>query len=232
MAGDSRSPAPRVAPRTLAAVAFALCLLPFGKLAVDGLLGRLGANPIAEGLNRLGFWTLTFLTLSLVPTPAKEILGLGWPVRLRRMVGLFAFSCGVLHFLWYLGVDQAFALGEIGKDIVKRKFITVGFLTLLLLVPLAITSTDPWVRRLGYRRWKALHRLVYAAAILGLIHFLWRVKADHRKPLTFAAIVGALLLLRIVGMIRRRAARAAAGTPRDGREARPPAASPARRAPG
>jgi sulfoxide reductase heme-binding subunit YedZ len=186
----------------------ALGLLPLAKLAWDGATGHLGANPIAEGMNRLGFWTLTFLALSLVPTPAHDLLGLTWPVRVRRMIGLLAFSYAALHFAWYLFVDQFFALAEIGEDIGKRKFITVGFGAFLLLVPLAVTSTDRWVRRLGYARWKRLHRLVYAAAALGVVHFLWRVKADYRKPTVFAVVVVCLLAVRIVTWGLRRRSRA------------------------
>ncbi len=191
--------------RVLKPVTFVLCCLPLAKLVGDGLTGHLGANPIAEGMNRLGFWTLTFLVLSLVPTPAKDLLGLSWPVRIRRMLGLFAFAHALLHFSWYLGVDQFFAFGEIGKDIAKRKFITFGFSAFLLLVPLALTSTDRAVRRLGFRSWKRLHRLVYVAALLAVVHFVWRVKADLRKPLLFAAAIGVLLFLRLVTWARRRA---------------------------
>ncbi len=190
-------------PRILKAVAFALLLTPLAKLAVDGAAGGLGANPVAEGLNRLGFWTLTLLTLSLAPTPAHDILGISWPLRLRRTIGLFAFGYGTLHFAWYLGVDKFFALAEIAQDIGKRKFIAVGFAALVVLVPLAVTSTDRWVRRLGYRRWKRLHRLVYLAALLGVVHFVWRVKADLRKPLLFAGAVGLLLLARVPFALRR-----------------------------
>ncbi len=190
-------------PRVLKTIAVALLLAPLAKMAADGATGGLGANPIAEVLNRLGFWTLTFLTLSLVPTPARELFGLSWPVRLRRTVGLFAFACGALHFAWYLGVDKCFAMAEIGQDIAKRKFIAVGVAALVLLAPLAVTSTDRWVRRLGYLRWKRIHRLVYPAALLGVLHFVWRVKADLRKPLLFAGAVGLLLLVRVALSLRR-----------------------------
>ncbi len=181
-----------------------LSSLPLAKLAADGAMGRLGPNPVAEGMNRLGFWTFTFLALSLVPTPAKDFLGLAWAARVRRMLGLFAFAYALLHFGWYLGVDQFFAFGEIWKDVAKRKFITVGFCAFLVLVPLAVTSTNGAVRRLGFRRWKRLHRLVYVAALLGVIHFVWRVKADLRKPAIFAAAIASLLLLRAVAWARKR----------------------------
>lgn len=204
-------PPPRRALWWLQPACLAVGLLPLAKLAWDGAAGQLGANPVAEGMNRLGFWTLTFLALSLAPTPAHDLLGLAWPVRLRRMIGLLAFSYAALHLTWYLVVDQFFALEEIGKDIAKRKFITVGFAAFLLLVPLAVTSTDAWVRRLGFARWKRLHRLVYVAALLGVVHFVWRVKADHRKPALFAVVVAALLAARVFAWARRRARRARVG---------------------
>ncbi|HEY6106173.1 MAG TPA: protein-methionine-sulfoxide reductase heme-binding subunit MsrQ [Anaeromyxobacteraceae bacterium] len=195
--------------RALKPVAFALCLAPLAKIGVDGAAGNLGAEPVQVVLNRLGFWALTLLTLSLVPTPAKALLGITWPQRLRRLVGLFAFSYGVLHLAFYVGVDKFLDLPEIWKDVTTRRFQAVGLLTLLLLLPLAVTSTDGWVRRLGFARWKRLHRLVYLAAVLGVVHFTWRVKADLRRPLVFAGAVGALLLVRLVPAARRRLARAA-----------------------
>ena len=173
--------------------------LPALLIGLDAWRGRLGANPIAEILNRLGFWALTFLLLSLAPTGVKILLGWTEPLRYRRTIGLFAFFYAFLHFATYLGVDQFFDLHAIGADIVKRKFITIGFLAFLLLVPLAVTSTDRWVRRLGFVRWKQLHRLSYLAALCGVVHFIWRVKADLRQPLTFAAILALLLLVRVVG---------------------------------
>ncbi len=202
----------------LKAATFALACAPLAKLAADGVLGRLGANPIQEVLDRLGFWTLTFVALSLVPTPAHDLLGLAWPVRIRRMLGLFAFSYATLHLAWYVGVDQFFDLSVLAADVLKRKFMVVGFTAWLLLVPLAVTSTDRWVRRLGFARWKRLHRLVYAAALLGVVHFVWRVKADLRRPAWFAAAIGLLLAARV-------APRVAAARRRD---ARPVDPSPAR----
>jgi len=177
---------------------FAAGCLPACLIGLDALRGRLGANPIAEILNRMGFWALTFLLLSLAPTALKILLGWTEPVRYRRMLGLFAFFYAFLHFATYFGVDQFFDLPAIGADIVKRKFITIGFLAFLLLVPLAVTSTDRWVRRLGFVLWKRLHRLSYVAALCGVVHFVWRVKADLRQPLIFAAILAVLLLVRFV----------------------------------
>lgn len=204
---------PKTRIRLLKATTFVLACLPLAKIAVDGVLGRLGANPIEMVLNRLGFWTLTFLTLSLAPTPAHDLLGLSWPVRVRRMIGLFAFSYATLHLLWYVGVDQFFDLGLLAKDVAKRKFMTVGFTAWLVLVPLAVTSTDRWVRRLGYARWKRLHRAVYAAALLGVVHFVWRVKADLRRPSWFIAAVGLLLLARLMPRGAWRRSRAGADAP-------------------
>jgi len=197
--------------RWLVPAAVALGLLPLSKLAFDLLAGRLGANPIAESLNRLGFWTLTGLAITLAATPAHDWLGLAWPVRIRRALGLLTFGYAALHLATYAGVDQFFDWRAIGADVAKRRFIAVGFATFLLLVPLAVTSTDAWVRRLGFPRWKALHRLAYLAALGGVVHFLWRVKIDLVKPLLFAAILGALLLLRVVPRPRR--ARAPAPRP-------------------
>jgi sulfoxide reductase heme-binding subunit YedZ len=188
--------------RLIKAGGWVAALVPLALLVADALRHRLGANPIEAVLNRLGFWTLTFLALSLLPTPLRSWTGLAWPLRLRRLLGVTAFSYAALHFAWYLGVDQFFDLQAIGADIVKRPFITVGFATLLLLLPLAITSTDGWVRRLGFARWKGLHRLAYAAALLGVVHFAWRVKADKLKPALFAAVIGVLLVARLTARLR------------------------------
>ena len=183
--------------RRLLLAGWAAALAPLALLAADAALHRLGANPIEAVLNRLGFWTLTFLTLSLAPTPLHRWGGPAWPLRLRRLLGVTAFAYAALHFAWYLGVDQFFDLQVVAADVVKRPFITVGFAALLLLLPLAVTSTDGWVRRLGFARWKALHRLAYAAALLGVVHFVWRVKADRLKPALFAVAIGLLLLARL-----------------------------------
>jgi sulfoxide reductase heme-binding subunit YedZ len=176
---------------------FALAAAPLAKIVVDLALGRLGANPIEAILNRLGFWTLTLLTASLVPTPARALLGISWPIRVRRMLGLFAFTYASCHLTFYVAIDQGLDVGLLVEDVAKRKFMTIGFTAWLLLLPLAITSTDAWVRRLGFARWKRLHRLVYVAAILGVIHFVWRVKADLSRPLVFAAAIGLLLAVRV-----------------------------------
>jgi methionine sulfoxide reductase heme-binding subunit len=190
--------------RFLPPVTFVLCLLPLGKLGIDGATGRLGANPIAEILNRLGWWTLFLLTFTLACTPAHLLFRINWPLSIRRTLGLFAFTYACLHFLTYLGVDKFFAWGEIIQDVAKRKFIAVGFIAFLLLIPLAVTSTRKAVKRLGYRKWKRLHRLVYLTGTLGVIHFYLRVKADHREPLIFISMVAGLFLVRAGHWLRGR----------------------------
>jgi sulfoxide reductase heme-binding subunit YedZ len=188
---------PALSRRALKPTLFALCLVPLALLGTDALHDKLTANPIAEVMNRLGFWTLFFLLASLAASPMKTLFGWTFQMRVRRMAGLFAFFYASMHFATYLALDQAFDLGDIGRDIVKRKFITVGFSALLLLVPLAVTSTDGWVKRLGFQRWKRIHRLAYAAAVLGVVHFIWRVKADLLVPSIFAIVLVVLFGVRI-----------------------------------
>ncbi len=211
--------------RIAKAVLFVACLLPLAKIGLDALDAKLTANPVAEVMNRLGFWTLSFLVLSLTATPLKALFGWTFPMRVRRMVGLFAFFYAALHFTTYVALDQTFDFSDILQDVVKRKFITVGFLAFILLIPLAITSTDRAVKRLGFRRWKRIHRLVYAAAVLGIVHFVWRVKADLLQPLLFAAALAVLFAVRFGLRDRKRAPvkpaascaeAAAAAPPRDG----------------
>ncbi|MFT3914081.1 MAG: protein-methionine-sulfoxide reductase heme-binding subunit MsrQ [Anaeromyxobacteraceae bacterium] len=211
--------------------AFALAAAPLAKLGVDLATNHLGANPIEAILNRLGFWTLTLLVASLAATPVNALLGVSWPLRARRMIGLWAFAYATLHLLFYVAIDQGLDVGLLAADVAKRKFMTVGFAAWLLLVPLAVTSTDGWVRRLGFRAWKRLHRLVYAAAVLGVVHFVWRVKADLRLPLTFGAVLAVLLAARFVpegaGLRRRRApASRPAGPARTASPAGPPPGGP------
>jgi sulfoxide reductase heme-binding subunit YedZ len=168
----------------------------------------LGANPIEAILHVSGRWALAFLLLSLAVTPVRRITGWHRVIGLRRLLGLFAFFYAALHFLIYLGLDQGFAWSFIGEDIAERPFITVGFAALVLLTPLAVTSTRGWIRRLG-KRWQLLHRLVYPAAALGVLHFYWKVKADTFWPLIVAFILGALLLARTprwIEKVRRRKA--------------------------
>jgi sulfoxide reductase heme-binding subunit YedZ len=178
-------------------------LVPLAVTIWRGTHGQLGADMIAMVLNQLGYLALTFLVVSLVCTPVKIVTGWSGGIRLRRMLGLFAFFYASLHFLTYLVIDQSLNLVAVLEDILKRKFILVGFLALVLLIPLAITSTNKMVRRLGYVRWKRLHRLVYLAGCLGAIHFIWRVKADVREPLAFSAILGTALAFRALHTLRK-----------------------------
>jgi len=180
-------------------------LVPLAWLCIRAGTGALSANPIAEIENELGLTALVFLLASLACTPARRLLGWTWPMRIRRELGLFAFFYAVLHFLAYLVLDEFFDWGAIVADIAKRPFITVGVLALLLMVPVAWTSTDAWVRRLGYRRWQRIHQAVYLAGALAAIHFIWRVKIDVSQPLVYAAIFGGLIALRLVIWARQRA---------------------------
>lgn len=180
-------------------------LAPLAALVYRAFGHGLGANPIAEALNRLGLVALVFLVLTLACTPAKTLFGWTWPARIRRMLGLFAFFYATLHVLTYAGVDQLLDFRAIGEDIAKRPFILVGFVAWVLLLPLALTSTNAMVRRLGFKRWKALHRVAYAIALLGALHFYWRVKKDVSLPLAYAGVIVALLLVRVVAARRTRA---------------------------
>ncbi len=171
------------------------CLLPLAWLVFALLTDRLGANPIEALTRETGEWTLRFLLLTLCMTPLRKATGWSWPIRLRRMLGLFAFFHVCIHLTTYLWLDQFFDWGEIGRDILKRPFITVGMLAFVLLVPLAVTSTNAMMRRLG-RNWARLHRLAYVVPALGVLHFWWLVKADVREPLVYALLFVLLMLLR------------------------------------
>ena len=167
----------------------------------------LGANPAETILHVTGDWTLRFLLLSLAITPLRRLTMIGGLIRFRRLLGLFAFFYGMLHLLAYVGFDRFFVLSEIEADIIKRPFITVGFAALVLMTPLAITSTRGWVMRLGGARWQNLHRLVYAVAIFGVVHYWWLVKRDVTEPLIYAAILVALLGYRVIAKVKKQSAR-------------------------
>jgi len=160
--------------------------------------GALGANPIAEALNELGLMALVLLIASLACTPLQTLFGWTWPIRARRLLGLLAFTYAALHVTVYAGLDQGLDVRAILSDVVKRKFIFVGFAAFVMLIPLAWTSTKGAVRRMGYVKWKRLHLLVYPAALCAVVHFVWRVKKDLSEPLAYAAILAALLLVRVV----------------------------------
>jgi sulfoxide reductase heme-binding subunit YedZ len=183
---------------------FFFCLVPLGMLVWRALAGNLGANPVEFIQHATGDWTLRFLIFTLSITPLRKLLKVPELIRFRRMLGLFAFFYACLHFLTYLGPDQSFDLAAIWKDVAKRPFITVGFAAFVLLIPLALTSTAGWIRRLGGRRWQMLHRAIYISAICGVIHYYWLVKSAVLRPLTYAAIVAVLLLWRLGDWLLRR----------------------------
>ena len=182
-------------------------LTPLATILWRAASSDLGANPIAEALNLLGLSALIFLTASLACTPLKTILGWTWPIRVRRMLGLFAFFYALLHVFVYMGLDQGLAWQAIWADVTKRKFIFVGFAAFVMLVPLAATSTQTAVRTLGFVTWKRLHRLAYLAGGLATIHFIWRVKKDISEPVAYASILAVLLGVRVVAAGRSRLAR-------------------------
>lgn len=210
---------PRTADRATRWIAkplvFLLCLVPLGWL-VAGLMGvesaSLGANPVEKIQDTLGIWGLRFLLITLTVTPLRTISGWTRVIAFRRMLGLYAFFYVAAHFLFYLLVDQELDFGVLLADVVKRPFITAGFTALLLLVPLAATSTKRAMRRLG-RRWQKLHRLIYPIAILGCTHFWWQVKADIREPLVYALILAGLLGWRLQRARQRRAAETPSAMP-------------------
>lgn len=173
------------------------CLVPLALMVLDATRGQLGADPVAIALNRLGLLALICLLASMAATPLRLVWGWSWPLRLRRMLGLFAFFYATLHFGVYIGVDQGFALAAIAQDISERKFITAGFAALLVLTPLAATSPHRIRRALGPKRWQRIHRLVYLAGALAALHFVWRVKRDLTEPLVYATLLGALLVARL-----------------------------------
>ena len=205
-------------------VLFAGALAPFAWTLRDTFTGHLGANPIENLTHRTGLYTLTFIMIALGVTPARRLLGIGALVTLRRMLGLFAFFYAALHFSIYF-LDQTYfsgtglSLAAVGQDIAKRPYITVGFAAFLILCALAATSTNKMVKRLGGKRWQALHQLVYVAGALGVLHFLWLVKADVRLPTAYGLVLVALLSCRLL----RRRARTRQAAPEPRRPRRTPA---------
>jgi sulfoxide reductase heme-binding subunit YedZ len=179
-------------------VTFINCSVPLTLLAWDAYHHRLGANPLEFATHTTGTLTLVFLTLSLAVTPLRKILGLPWLVQLRRMLGLYAFFYGCLHLLCYVWFDKAFKPGAIAQDTLKRPFIFLGMLAFLVMAPLAVTSTNKMVKRLGGQRWNKLHKLAYLAAIAGVLHYYLLVKADTRIPLAFGIVLAGLLGYRVI----------------------------------
>jgi sulfoxide reductase heme-binding subunit YedZ len=186
---------------------FILCLAPLARLAWRGLQQRLGANPIEFITHETGDWTLIFLVITLSISPARKLFGQPQLIRFRRMLGLFAFFYGCLHFTTYVWLDKFFDWPEMLADVAKRRFITVGFTGFALMIPLAATSTAGWVRRLGGRRWQALHRLIYVSAVAGVVHYYWLVKSDIRKPVAYGTVVALLLAWRFWRWLRAKSIR-------------------------
>jgi len=183
---------------------FGASLIPLAVLAWQAVTDNLGANPIKEITEQTGLWTLRFVLITLTITPARRLTGWNRLIQLRRMLGLFAFFYDGLHFLTYVWLDQFFVVPEILADVVARPFITVGFLSFVLLIPLAVTSTTKMIKRLGGMWWQRLHRLVYGIAVGGVVHYLWLVKADVQSPLTYGGLVALLLGYRVWAASRRR----------------------------
>jgi len=183
--------------RILKLVLFPAALAPLALLLWKGVHDGLGANPIEVITHATGDWTLRLILVTLSITPLRRITRQYWLIGVRRMIGLFAFFYGTLHFLTYIWLDKFFDFHEMFKDIAKRPFITVGFSAFVLMIPLALTSTAWSIRRLGGKNWQRLHRLIYVTAILGVVHYLWLVKADRRKPLEYGAVLSVLLLYRV-----------------------------------
>jgi methionine sulfoxide reductase heme-binding subunit len=177
--------------------AFLICLIPLGQLAYRAYDGDLGANPIDTVTRFTGSWALIFLLASLAVTPLRRLTGWHELIKFRRMLGLYAFFYALLHFSTFVGLDHFFDLNRIGKDILKRPYVTAGFTAFVMMIPLALTSTAGMIRRLG-KRWQQLHRLIYLAAIAAVIHFYWLVKSDIRRPVQFGAVLTLLLGYRLV----------------------------------
>jgi sulfoxide reductase heme-binding subunit YedZ len=176
---------------------FVAALVPLGRLLWKALDDGLGANPIEFVTHSTGDWTLILILATLSVTPLRRTTRQYWLIGIRRMIGLFAFFYGTLHFLTYIWLDKFFDIHEMLKDIAKRPFITIGFSAFVLMIPLALTSTAGSIRRLGGRNWQRLHRLIYLTAILGVVHYTWLVKADLRRPLEYGAVLSTLLLYRL-----------------------------------
>ena len=187
--------------RYLKPAIFLACLTPLANLVWKALHAQLGANPIEKITHTTGDCTLTFLLITLSITPLRKLTHQYWLIGLRRMLGLFAFFYGTLHLMTYVWLDKFFDVHEMLHDIAKRKFITVGMTAFALMTPLALTSTKWSIRKLGGKRWQALHRLIYVSAAAGVIHYIWLVKADLKKPLEYAAVLAVLMAYRLAAWI-------------------------------
>jgi methionine sulfoxide reductase heme-binding subunit len=200
--------------RVLKPLVFAACLGPLAWLVYHAFWGDLGVNPVETITNATGIWTLRFLVITIAITPVRWLTRWNPLINFRRMIGLFAFFYGTLHFMIYFVLDQSLIFSGLWEDVMKRPYITVGFVGFVLMIPLAITSTRGWIRRMGGQNWNLLHKLVYLSVILGVTHYWWKVKLDVTNPQIYAVIVGALLASRIVRWaVKRQAARAARSIP-------------------
>jgi sulfoxide reductase heme-binding subunit YedZ len=195
--------------RVIKPAVFLACLVPFAQLLYGTFWGDLGANPVETITNTTGIWTLRLLVVTIAITPARWLTKVNTLILFRRMIGLFAFFYATLHFMTYFVLDHSLMFDGLWEDVVKRPYITMGFSAFVLMIPLALTSTKGWIRRLGGQRWNLLHRLVYASAMLGVVHYWWKVKLDTTYPRYYAIGVGALLAIRIwKAVAKRQAARA------------------------
>ena len=199
--------------RWLKVAIFLACLMPLAALGLKAWHGELGANPIEVITHATGDWTMRLLLVTLSITPLRMLTRQYGLIGLRRMLGLFAFFYACLHFTTYIWLDKFFDVHAMLADVAKRRFITVGLLGFVLLIPLALTSTAGWIRRLGGRRWQMLHRLIYVTAIAGVIHYIWLVKADLRKPLQYAMVLGVLLAYRVAVWVKEGVERKAVTAP-------------------
>ena len=193
-------------------IVFVAALGPLAWLVYNAFRGDLGANPIETITNSTGIWTLRFVVITLAITPVRWITKWNPIITFRRMIGLFAFFYGTIHFMIYFVLDRSLMFDGLWEDIVKRPYITVGFTGFVLMIPLALTSTKGWIRRLGGQRWNLVHKLVYVTGVLGVVHYLWKVKLDATNPLIYGALVGVLLSVRVIRWVSRRQSSAAART--------------------
>jgi len=192
--------------RIVKPIVFAAALGPFGWLVYNAFWGDLGVNPVETITNYSGITTLRLIAITLALTPARWISGFNPIILFRRMIGLFAFFYGTLHFMTYFILDQSLQFGGVWDDVVKRPYITAGFTGFVLMIPLAITSTQGWIRRLGGRRWNLLHRLIYITALAAVLHYFWKVKLDTTYPVYYGMLMGVLLTARLVQRARKMAA--------------------------
>ena len=183
--------------RSTKLLVFTLCLAPTLVLIWDSVSGGLSVNPIEDITHRTGDWALRFVLLTLAVTPFRWLSGWNEAIRYRRMLGLFTFWYASLHFSTYIVFDHFFDIRSIADDVIERKYVTAGFLGFVLMLPLAVTSTQGWIRRLG-KQLSVLHRLIYVTAVAGVVHFLWLVKLETSEPLVYAAVLSGLLLVRVV----------------------------------